>query len=99
MYLIPCLHRKCFHSFINVLLGISADDLGKRFEIHGKSVIDAACDSKLFSMYYFKVRLKQEKYNDETRIKGIVLGITTTDNVVQDCIVLLKKIQSFSLIL
>ncbi|KAI6655357.1 hypothetical protein LOD99_2192 [Oopsacas minuta] len=76
-------------------VSISAEEMGRNFEVDGKQVVDAHCDDKMFTTYYFKTKLKQERYNDEYRLKAIILGVTTTNTVIQDCKILLKKIQSF----
>ena len=80
-----------------LILGIAAEDLGEKFEHFGKSTIDAQCDNRLFTTYYFRTKFKEEKYNDESRLRGIILGVTTTENVIHDCRILLKKILFLSL--
>ncbi|XP_013419280.1 replication protein A 70 kDa DNA-binding subunit isoform X2 [Lingula anatina] len=68
----------CFQETTETLLGKSADELGSLRESDEAS-FDQIFQEATFKSYTFKLRAKQETYNDESRLKTIVVNATPID--------------------
>ncbi|XP_078142732.1 replication protein A 70 kDa DNA-binding subunit-like isoform X2 [Centroberyx gerrardi] len=69
----------CFQETAEVLLGHSAETLGQLREV-GDAVFDEVFQKANFTTHIFKIRMKLETYNDESRVKATVIEIQPVDH-------------------
>lgn len=68
----------CFQDAAQTVLGYTSDDLGQEQDTMGKEVVEKLIESKLFQTFYFRVRIKRETYQDESKLKVVALGVIST---------------------
>ncbi|KAJ8267219.1 hypothetical protein GJAV_G00139920 [Gymnothorax javanicus] len=69
----------CFQDSAEVILGHDADYLGKLRE-SSEASFEEVFQHANFSTYNFRIRVKLETYNDETRIKATVMEVQPVDH-------------------
>ncbi|XP_071381373.1 replication protein A 70 kDa DNA-binding subunit-like isoform X2 [Centroberyx affinis] len=69
----------CFQETAEVLLGHSAETLGQLREADD-AVFDEVFQKANFTTHIFKIRMKLETYNDESRVKATVIEIQPVDH-------------------
>ncbi|CAG08885.1 unnamed protein product, partial [Tetraodon nigroviridis] len=69
----------CFQETAEVLLGHSAETLG-RLRDTDEAAFDAVFQKANFTSYIFKIRVKLETYNDESRVKATVMEVQPLDH-------------------
>uniref|UniRef100_A0A2R5LE87 Replication protein A subunit n=1 Tax=Ornithodoros turicata TaxID=34597 RepID=A0A2R5LE87_9ACAR len=84
----------CFGKEAEQLLGASAEELGSYFEMNNPRFEDIISDAA-FKEFIFRLRVKMETYNDETRLKTSVVSLSPV-NYVEHTQKLLKDIESMS---
>ncbi|KAG9351622.1 hypothetical protein JZ751_022873 [Albula glossodonta] len=69
----------CFQESAEAILGHDADYLGKLKE-SSEAAFDEVFQQANFSTYNFRIRVKLETYNDESRIKATVMDLHPVDH-------------------
>ncbi|KAJ8347664.1 hypothetical protein SKAU_G00262530 [Synaphobranchus kaupii] len=69
----------CFQESAETILGRDADYLGKLKE-SSEASFDEVFQQANFNMYNFRIRVKLETYNDESRIKATVMELQPVDH-------------------
>ncbi|KAJ8276045.1 hypothetical protein COCON_G00077970 [Conger conger] len=69
----------CFQESAEAILGQDADYLGKLRE-SSEASFDEVFQQANFNTYNFRIRVKLETYNDESRIKGTVMDVHPVDH-------------------
>ncbi|KAK7071136.1 60S acidic ribosomal protein P1 [Halocaridina rubra] len=67
-----------FQDQAEIVLGSTAQELGTMKD-NNKEAFDKVMMDAAFKTYNFKIRVKMETYNDESRLKSVVVGVTPTD--------------------
>ncbi|KAG5843956.1 hypothetical protein ANANG_G00156390 [Anguilla anguilla] len=70
----------CFQESAEAILGHDADYLGKLKE-SSETSFEEVFQQANFKMYNFRIRVKLETYNDESRIKGTVMDVQPVDHL------------------
>lgn len=70
----------CFQEAAEAILGIKAEELGAMKETDEERFNEVLADAN-FKSYLFKLRTKMETYNEESRLKTIVVTATPIDPV------------------
>jgi len=68
----------CFQDTAEMILGKSADDIGKLRE-ENEAAFDTMFTEATFKSFVFKLRSKMETYNDESRMKTVCVNATQVD--------------------
>jgi len=84
----------CFQESSELMLGIKADELGA-LKNDNSTKFDEYFSESVFREFNFKLRIKMENYNDESRVK---VGVTSAEpvNYVTNGRLLLQKIKAFA---
>lgn len=69
----------CFQETAELLLKITADELGQMRDSGDECSFDQIFQEANFKTYIFKIRAKMETYNDETRVKCTAAGVSPLD--------------------
>eukprot|EP00871_Galdieria_phlegrea_P004639 jgi/Galph1/5176/GphlegSOOS_G3819.1 len=75
------------------LIGRSAEDLAKIYE-HDKAEFDAILENVLFKPFIFRVRAKQDTWNDEVRLRYHIINVEPME-FASESKILLQEIQPY----
>jgi replication factor A1 len=82
----------CFQETAEKILETKADDLGAMFETE-EDRYNAVFTQATFKTFQFRMRVKADTYNDETKLKHTVVDVTEM-NWAQNCKKLIQEIES-----
>jgi len=81
----------CFQDMAEKLIGVKSDELGSFME-SDEARYNALFTEATFKTYNFRIRVKEDRYNDETRLKHTVVALDEVDYSAH-CKKLIKEIE------
>jgi len=81
----------CFQEQAEKLLGVKSDELGSYLE-SDEARYNALFSDATFKTYNFRIRVKEDRYNDETKLKHTVVALDEVDHTAH-CKRLIKEIE------
>uniref|UniRef100_UPI00358FDBA4 replication protein A 70 kDa DNA-binding subunit-like n=1 Tax=Myxine glutinosa TaxID=7769 RepID=UPI00358FDBA4 len=70
----------CFHETAETILGQTAEKIGAWKEQGNEEAIENVFHEATFKSYIFRLRVKMEHYNDEARLKAVMVDVHAIDH-------------------